>query len=123
MTLPLGATAMEHEVIRLISQRFDTFESSVSNRFDSVDNRLSDLTLQVRETNGQVRKHDAHIAGCSPMIDRLKEELLVVKAEEQIKESDVKTGENRRITVWDVLILVSTVGITYAALKELGHIK
>lgn len=115
---------MDHEAIRMMGERFDSMERSsvqrfeslernTGQRFDSIDGRLDSLTDQVMRTNGQVQDHGRYIAGCKPIIAELQKE----------RKPYIPLGENRTITKWDVIIVISTAVSTFGLLKMLGVLR
>lgn len=95
----------------------------INRRFDGVDVRLDDLTEQVRETNGRVRKGESELAGLHPRVETLRHEMRDAKASiESLKRPKEETGENRRIRAWDVGLVVTGVGVALAFLKLLGKL-
>ena len=121
---------METQIIALIRERLDATDRSHSDRFDAIDNRLDELTEQVRETNGKVRNHDVHIAGCRPIMAILQEQMRDYKTlypsimqEQSNPGAHSQIGEGRTITKWDVGLVLGTSGILFAILKAMGMLK
>ena len=80
-------------------------------RFDALDARVDRLADQVTETNGRLRGAESHIAGCSPIVAAL---------QERAKEP---TGNDRRVRVWDVVLVSSGVTVGIAVLKWLAALR
>jgi predicted nucleic acid-binding Zn-ribbon protein len=95
----------------------------LNRRFDAVDVRLDDLTDQVRETNGRVRKGEHELAGLHPRVETLRHEMRDAKVGiESLKRVKEETGDNRRIRVWDVALVALGVSVALGLLKLLGKL-
>ena len=116
---------MDHEVIRMLGERFDAMERNAAQRFeslersngqrfDAIDGRLDGLTDQVKRTNGQVQSHAQYIAGVKPVVEALQNDR---------KPYTTLGGENRQITKWDVLLVLGTIVATFSTLKMLGVLR
>ena len=83
----------------------------MASRFDGLDSRVDRLADQVTATNGRLRDAENHIAACSPVVAGLRE---------RVKEP---TGQNRRIQVWDVVLVCSGVTAAISVMKWLGLLR
>jgi len=83
--------------------------------FAGVNQRLDALTTEVKMTNGTVRKHDLWLTKTQGYIDALRVEIRRLSAS--------GSGENRRLTVRDAVLVLGTVGATYLACQRLGLLK
>lgn len=102
----------------LITQRFDHADDLRRQHSAEIARRLDDLTLQVRETNGRVRAHDAALARMDPEIDMLKREV------KELLDRPEEDGESayRERTRWIVWAAGGGAGVVMGLLKLLGKL-
>jgi predicted nucleic acid-binding Zn-ribbon protein len=86
----------------------------ITQRFDSVDERIDALTSQVRETNGRLRMAESAIADFRPRVRTLEREVGEVRAD--------SSGENRAIKAWHVFYGLACIAMTVAVLKFFGRL-
>ncbi|MCR4375670.1 MAG: hypothetical protein NUW22_12555 [Acidobacteria bacterium] len=102
----------------LLIQRFNQSDELHSLRSEEVTRRLDDLTVQVRETNGRVRQHEATLNGHAPRLAAVERDVSDVK-------SEVKAG--RRTLFSDlktiVLVAIALVTSTVAVLGFFGKLQ
>lgn len=98
----------------------DALKELILQRFDGLDARIDGLTDQVKETNGRVRAHESTLSNYSPRL---------LAAERDIKRlhpagrAEPDTGENRRLTKWDALLVLGAIVATVATLRLLGMLQ
>ena len=108
------------ELKGFIDQRFTAHEKRVDERFDDVAERVDGLTTQVKETNGRLRKAESTLADHGPRLDTARRDLDDLRRD--AREDAPQQGDSRGITQRDVTLVLSTLGIAWAAVKVVGWI-
>ena len=90
----------------------ERIERLLTMRFDALDSRVDDLTVQVRETNGRLRAAEGAIADAKPRMVTLEREM-----------GELRKGENRRISIWDVWIVLGSIASTVGVMKFFGALR
>ena len=97
-----------------MDKEFAGLKELMTQRFDSVDQRLDALTAQVRETNGRVRIEETATADFRPRLRTLETEVIALRVPEH--------GDRRGIRVWDVSLVLTALALGWALLKALGRV-
>lgn len=108
------------ELKGFIDQRLSAHEKRVDERFDDVAKRIDGLTVQVTETNGRVRSHESTLANHTPRLLAAERDVKDIKHE--ARNNTKPRGDDRGITQRDVTLVLSTLGIAWAAVKVVGWI-
>lgn len=113
------SAALTEQTSTLVRAMIDT-NKPIERRLDAVNEHL-------RELNGKVARHDVELGTGSERMNRFKEDIARIDRRIYDRRKDdiekEESGENRKITMFHLLIVLTSISVTVAVLKFIGLLK
>lgn len=116
------------ELRRLLSEQSSGLVTAMVNTNRPIEQRLDEVNEHLKELNGKVYAHALALAKGGERMDGLRADINDLKGDRRSgqprreQDREAEKGEDRRITMRDLYIVMGTVGFIVAVLKFFGKL-